>query len=82
MKLLLGATVFLSSFLLFLVQPVVAKQLLPRFGGSAGVWVVCMVFFQSLLLLGYFYAHGLVTRIPAKSQRNLHVVVIAIAILT
>ena len=47
-----AATIFLSSFLLFLVQPIIAKQILPWFGGSAGVWTTCLVFFQSILLAG------------------------------
>jgi hypothetical protein len=59
-------TILLSSFLLFLVQPVLAKQILPWFGGAASVWTVCLVFFQSVLVLGYAYAH-LLTRL--RSQR-------------
>src|ERR1700721_2070561 len=55
-------TVLLSSFLLFLVQPILAKQILPWFGGSAGVWTICLVFFQLVLLLGYTYAHWLTRR--------------------
>lgn len=47
-----AVTIFGSAFLLFLVQPIVAKQILPWFGGSAAVWTVCMVFFQSVLLAG------------------------------
>jgi hypothetical protein len=82
LKVVLGTTVFLSSFLLFLVQPIVAKQLLPRFGGSAGVWVVCMVFFQTVLLLGYFYSHGLITRLAAKPQRNVHIALVILSLLT
>jgi SAM-dependent methyltransferase len=54
-----AATIFLSSFLLFLVQPLIAKLILPWFGGSAAVWTTCMLFFQILLLAGYGYAHGL-----------------------
>src|SRR6188768_4169920 len=54
-----AATVFLSAFLLFLVQPLLAKQILPWFGGAAIVWTLCMVFFQLVLLLGYAYAHWL-----------------------
>ena len=57
--LLYAATVFLSAFLLFLVQPLLAKQILPWFGGAAIVWTLCMVFFQLVLLLGYAYAHWL-----------------------
>lgn len=49
----------LSAFLLFLVQPIIAKQILPWFGGSASVWNTCLFFFQLLLLLGYVYAHAL-----------------------
>jgi len=54
---LYGATVFLSSFLLFLIQPIFAKLILPWFGGSAAVWTTCLVFFQVALLAGYSYAH-------------------------
>src|SRR6185295_18923443 len=53
--LLYAATIFVSAFLLFLVQPVVAKQILPWFGGSAAVWTTCLVFFQTALLAGYTY---------------------------
>jgi SAM-dependent methyltransferase len=55
-----AATIFLSSFLLFLVQPLIARLILPWFGGSAAVWTTCMLFFQALLLAGYAYAHLLV----------------------
>ena len=47
-----AATIFLSAFLLFLVQPVIAKEILPWFGGSASVWTTCLVFFQTTLLMG------------------------------
>ena len=67
-----AATIFLSSFLLFLVQPIIAKQILPWFGGSAGVWTTCLVFFQSVLLAGYAYA-DLTTRLGARRQAILHV---------
>ena len=53
---LFALTIFASAFLLFLVQPIVAKQILPWFGGSAAVWATCLVFFQTTLLLGYAYA--------------------------
>jgi spermidine synthase/MFS family permease len=52
-----AATIFLSSFLLFVVQPLIARLILPWFGGSAAVWTTCMLFFQVLLLAGYAYAH-------------------------
>ncbi|MFN7288443.1 MAG: hypothetical protein ACK5SV_04895 [Burkholderiales bacterium] len=52
--LLHACTIALSAFLLFLVQPIIARQILPWFGGSAAVWTTCMVFFQVALLAGYF----------------------------
>lgn len=72
-----AATVFLSSFLLFLVQPVLAKQILPWFGGAAIVWTLCMVFFQLVLLLGYAYAHGLASRVAPRRQAWIHVALLA-----
>jgi len=74
--LLLAATVFSSAFLLFLVQPIIAKQILPWFGGSAGVWTTCLVFFQSVLLAGYAYADA-TTRLGARRQATLHVLLLA-----
>lgn len=65
-----AATVFTSSFLLFLVQPLVSKQILPWFGGSAAVWATCTVFFQVLLLAGYAYAHAL-TRLAHRRRQVL-----------
>ncbi|HAY27199.1 MAG TPA: hypothetical protein DCY47_06815, partial [Candidatus Accumulibacter sp.] len=50
-------TVFLSAFLLFQIQPIIAKMILPWFGGSSSVWSTCLVFFQAVLLLGYLYVH-------------------------
>ncbi|TAK44858.1 MAG: hypothetical protein EPO29_02605 [Betaproteobacteria bacterium] len=66
-----AATIFVSSFLLFLVQPIIAKQILPWFGGSAAVWTTCLVFFQSALLAGYAYA-DLTTRLGPRRQALLH----------
>ena len=54
---LYGVTIILSAFLLFLIQPIFAKLILPWFGGSSAVWTTCLVFFQTALLAGYFYAH-------------------------
>jgi hypothetical protein len=53
------ATIFLSAFLLFQVQPMVARKLLPQFGGTPAVWSTCLLFFQAVLLAGYAYAHAL-----------------------
>jgi len=81
-RLLYGITVFLGAFLLFLVEPMAAKQLLPELGGSSAVWLTCLVFFQVTLLLGYLYAHWL-TRdtAPVKRQIYLLSLVAAIALL-
>src|SRR3954463_6058484 len=68
---LYATTVFLSAFLLSQGQPLVAKIILPWFGGSAAVWTVCMLFFQVLLVLGYFYAHGSIRWQTPSRQRGL-----------
>src|SRR5215218_1520336 len=73
-----AATIFLSAFLLFLVQPILAKQILPWFGGAAIVWTLCMVFFQLMLLLGYAYAHWLSSRSPSR-QAWIHMALLAAA---
>lgn len=70
------ASVFLSAFLLFLLQPMLARLLLPVFGGSPAVWNTCMVFFQVLLLAGYAYAHGSLTRLSVRAQRAIHCVLL------
>jgi SAM-dependent methyltransferase len=67
-----GSTIALSAFLLFLVQPIIAKQILPWFGGSAAVWTTCMVFFQCMLLAGYFYSDFLARRLSVKTQTKVH----------
>ena len=67
---LFAITVFLSAFLLFQVQPIVAKMILPWFGGSSSVWSVCMVFFQVELLLGYAYVHFLNERLIPRSMSS------------
>jgi hypothetical protein len=75
--LLHASTVFVSAFLLFLVQPILAKQILPWFGGAAIVWTLCMVFFQLVLLLGYAYAHWLTSRVQARRQAWVHIALLA-----
>jgi predicted membrane-bound spermidine synthase len=65
---LYGFAIFLGSFLLFLVEPMAARRLLPRLGGSAAVWVTCLIFFQSALLLGYLAAHAVATRLRPRAQ--------------
>ena len=73
--LLYAVTIFVSAFLLFLVQPVMAKQILPWFGGSATVWTTCLVFFQSTLTAGYAYADWTVHRLAPRRSVQLHVAV-------
>jgi len=70
--LLYALTILVSAFLLFQVQPVIAKIILPWFGGSAAVWTVCLLFFQMVLLLGYLYAHALVRYLKPRVQMVVH----------
>jgi len=69
---LYAATIFLSAFLLFQVQPLIAKIILPWFGGSAAVWSAALLFFQIVLLAGYAYAHGSIRYLTPKRQMILH----------
>jgi SAM-dependent methyltransferase len=75
--LLYAATTFFSAFLLFLLQPITAKQILPWFGGSAAVWTTCLVFFQTALLLGYAYSDAVARRLAPRSQFALHAALVA-----
>src|SRR6266436_2579431 len=75
-----AATIFLSSFLLFLVQPLIARLILPWFGGSAAVWTTCMLFFQVLLLGGYAYAHALNAKLRGRGQAIVHTILLAAAV--
>ena len=74
-------TVAIGAFLLFLVEPMAARFLLPWFGGSPSVWSTCLLFFQAALLGGYVYAH-LTRRLGPARQARLHLVLLALAILT
>ena len=78
--LLFAATIFLSAFLLFLVQPIIAKQILPWFGGSPSVWNTCMVFFQTLLLAGYAYSDWTTRRLTPRAQAILHALLLAVSL--
>jgi len=64
--------IFLSAFLLFQVQPLIAKLILPLFGGGAAIWTACLLFFQAFLLLGYLYAHCLTQLKNRRSQAIIH----------
>ena len=79
--LIFASTVFLSAFLLFQIQPIVAKMILPWFGGSSSVWSVCMVFFQAELLLGYAYVHWLHEKLTPHRQVLVHVSLLALSLL-
>src|SRR5262245_50176051 len=63
-----AVAIVLGSFLLFLIEPIAAKQVLPLLGGSAAVWTACLVFFQTALLVGYLCAHLLAARFPLRRQ--------------
>lgn len=76
---LYGSSIFLGAFLLFLVEPLLAKYFLPWFGGSAAVWTTCMLFFQLLLLAGYTYAHVIVNRFAPRTQCVVHCFILAAA---
>jgi len=77
-----GAAVFLSAFLLFQVQPLIGRFILPWFGATSGVWATCMLFFQALLLLGYSYAHFVVSRWTPRRQAVTHASLLLLAALT
>jgi hypothetical protein len=79
--LLFAVTIFLGAFLLFQVQPIVGKHILPWFGGVPAVWTTCMLFFQVVLLGGYAYAHGSVRRLTARRQRAFHLLLLAFSVL-
>lgn len=76
-----AVTVVLSAFLLFLVQPLVGKVVLPWFGGAPAVWTTCLLFFQLVLLGGYAWSHLVVRRLKGEWQRRAHVALLAAAVL-
>jgi hypothetical protein len=73
-------TIFTGAFLLFQVQPLIGKFILPWFGGGPGVWTTCLLFFQTLLLGGYAYAHFSSTRLRPKQQVIVHLVLLALSL--
>jgi hypothetical protein len=78
---LFATTIFLGAFLLFLIEPLFAKLILPWFGGSAAVWATCLVFFQTALLLGYFYADATTRRLTPKRQSTVHLGLLVVSLL-
>src|SRR4030088_2044995 len=79
--LVFASAIFTSAALVFMVEPMVAKMILPLLGGSPAVWNTCMAFFQMALLIGYLYAHLLQRYLPAKMQVAVHLIVLAAAAL-
>ncbi len=76
-----AVTIFLGAFLLFQVQPMMGKVILPWFGGGASIWTTCVLFFQVGLLGGYLYAHCLTTWLRPKAQCAVHVALLAASLL-
>jgi hypothetical protein len=74
-----AAAIFVSATLLFVVQPMFTKMVLPQLGGSASVWTMAMVFFQSVLLGGYVYAHCLARYVPNRAAVPIHLAVMSVA---
>ena len=79
---LFTATAFVGAALLFTVQPMVARLLLPSYGGSATVWSTCSLFFQVLLLVGYLYSHVTTSRLPPRRQPVVHLVVLSLPLVS
>jgi hypothetical protein len=77
---LLGSTVFLSAFLLFLIQPMAAKAMLPTFGGTSAVWVTCLVFYQTVLLCGYAYADRLNEWLAVRRRTWFHITALLVSV--
>lgn len=74
-------TLFVSAFILFLVQPIIGKLILPKLGGTPQVWNTCMVFFQTMLLLGYFYTHFVTNVLKPRMQLIVHSLLLGLPIL-
>lgn len=81
MPLLFALTIFVAAALLFLLEPMVGKMLLPYFGGAPAVWNTCLAFFQAALLAGYGYAHGLTRQRTPRRQLLIHLAVLALPFL-
>src|ERR1700730_1221716 len=81
MRLALAANIFISAFLLFQVQLIVGKYILPMFGGAPSIWITCILCFQMLLLAGYCYSHLLSNRLPLRGQGTTHAVLLVAALL-
>jgi SAM-dependent methyltransferase len=80
-RLLFATAIFLGAFLLFLIEPLIAKLILPWFGGTAAVWATCLVFFQTALLLGYLYADSTIRRLSPRRQTVFHLSLLVVSLL-
>jgi hypothetical protein len=78
---LYAVALFVSAMLLFVVQPMVAKMILPLLGGTPAVWTTCLVFFQATLLLGYLYSHAAARWMRPRTQSGVHLVMLAVPFL-
>ena len=78
---LFAATLFASAFLMFLVEPMIARMVLPLLGGAPAVWNTCLVFFQAMLLFGYAYAHGATRYLGVRRHLALHSIVLLLPLL-
>src|SRR5690349_22258846 len=76
-----GVTIFVGAFLLFEIEPLIAKRILPWFGGAAAVWIICLLFFQLVLLLGYAYAHWLTSKFATSMQSRIHAALLIVSVL-
>ena len=81
LTILFAGTLFISASLMFVLQPLFGKLLLPLLGGSPAVWNTCMVFYQIILFLGYLYAHTISTRFNQHHQIKIHVTFILLSLL-
>src|SRR5271170_4714203 len=79
--LIYAITIFTGSFLLFQVEPLLARYILPWFGGSSAVWITCMLFFQLLLVAGYAYSHLIATRLRPRQQAIVHVAIVSACVM-
>ena len=76
-----AATMALAGFLLFQVQPLLAKYMLPWFGGSASTWLVCLLFFQVALLVGYAHAYAVTLPFPVPRQAQIQLAILVLSLL-
>src|SRR5215470_16515999 len=82
MLLVFALTLFVSATLLFIVEPMVGKMMLPLLGGTPAVWNTCMVFFQAVLLAGYFFAHASTRWLGPRRQARFQLLVLVLPLLS